>query len=49
MNWLWASIERQVLLATEDLKMMVDEASGEVGGSVNLAMFLRIIEHTAWY
>jgi hypothetical protein len=38
-----------VRLATEDLKMMVDEAAGEVGGSVNLAAFLRIVEHTAWY
>ena len=41
--------DRQVRLASEDLKMMVDEASGQVGGSVDLVSFLRIIEHSAWY
>jgi hypothetical protein len=39
----------QVRLASEDLKMMVDEASGQVGGGVDLASFLRITEHSAWY
>ncbi len=48
----------QVLLSKEDLKMMMDEVSDKLwsdsaaescpAGTVNLAIFLRIMENSAW-
>jgi hypothetical protein len=43
----------QVLLSTEDLRMMIDEVSGRKGignetGTVNLKTFLQIMEKSSW-
>jgi hypothetical protein len=39
----------QVLLSEDDLKMMIEEASANGNGGVDLETFLVIMENSPWY
>jgi Ca2+-binding EF-hand superfamily protein len=37
------------LLSDDDLKLMIEEASADGSGAVNLETFLGIMEYSPWY